>query len=258
MVDYGSRSEGRDDGLSDLDVAIFVRDDALADFVAGWSAWVGGLGDLLLAFPGVADHPWTIFDADPLPLRADFNVYPISAVAEMRDWPNSPLSVSRMVLAGDMEGRIVGEVAALVGRDLGPPDPVGAFVRVSGALWYYLLRAETYRRRGEIWAARWNLTGPVTGNLCALLRLESGATGRWQSSDAAAGIEGAISGERLAALDRCVPGLHPSGLLEAMHHVAGLATEVGQVVAVREGWPWPGRLAKRVVESLGREDAAIH
>ncbi|MDQ3513158.1 MAG: aminoglycoside 6-adenylyltransferase, partial [Chloroflexota bacterium] len=215
MVDYGSRSEGRDDDLSDLDVVIFVRDVALDGFVDGWADWVAGLGDLLIAFPGVADHPWTIFDAEPLPLRADFNVYPISAVGSMRDWPNSPLSVGHMVLAVDQGGQISAGAGALVGRDLGPPDPAGAFLRVSGALWYYLLRAETFRRRGEAWAARWNMTGPVTGNLCALLRLESGATARWRASDAAAGIERAISPERLAALDRCVPEPHPAGVLTA-------------------------------------------
>ncbi|CAN5207867.1 hypothetical protein BH23CHL1_BH23CHL1_26190 [soil metagenome] len=39
VLDYGSSSEGRADGWSDVDVAVFIRDDDLAAFEREWKSW---------------------------------------------------------------------------------------------------------------------------------------------------------------------------------------------------------------------------
>ena len=49
LVDYGSSGEGRAYEWSDVDVALFIRDEDLAAFEAGWVAWAGQFGRLLLA-----------------------------------------------------------------------------------------------------------------------------------------------------------------------------------------------------------------
>ncbi|MEJ7761906.1 MAG: hypothetical protein WKF80_03845 [Thermomicrobiales bacterium] len=175
--------------------------------------------------------------------------------------PDTPAVEAHVLVRGDRREdlrpvgvRQAAGAAALIGRDLGPPDAARAFARMTGALWYDPLKAETYRLRGEMWATRSIVTGPVTGSLRGPLRIESGAVARWVVSDPAAGIERAISPGRLVALDRCVPGPPPADLLATVRHVADLGAEAGSAVAAREGWPWPGRLAARVRESLGAGD----
>lgn len=257
LVNYGSSSEGRADAWSDVDVALFIREADFNDFNRGWKAWAARLGDLLLAFPGVADHPWTVYDAEPLPLRVDFNFYPASAIPEMLTWPNSPTSVDAIVLYDETGGEISAHAGKLVGRNLGPEDLAGAFERVCGGFWYYLLRTETAVRRGEHWSARFGYTTMVTGNLCALLRLEAGAMGRWQASDAAAGIERAISPSRLAQLNACIPGPEAGNLRPAMLNATRLGTSVCSALAARHGWPWPDRLAQRTLDFLQKEITGV-
>lgn len=87
----------------------------------------------------------------------------------------------------------------------------------------------------------------VTGNLCALLRLEAGATDRCQASDAAAGIERALTASRRAELDGCIPGPNQGDLSPAMLDAARLGEAVGAGLGERHGWAWPGRLATRVI-----------
>jgi predicted nucleotidyltransferase len=250
LVDYGSASEGRVDIWSDVDVALFIRDAEFEVFVDEWKDWAARFGDLLLTFPGVADHPWTVYDAEPLPLRVDFNFYPASASAQMLTLPNSPISVDAMVLYDETGGEIRTMARQLVGRYLGPEDHGGAFERASGGFWYYLLRTESALRRDQHWSARWNFTTMVTGNLCGLLRLESGAVDRWNASDAAAGIDYAVTARRRAQLNSCIPGPAQADLRIALLRAAYLGTEVCSTLSVRHGWPWPGRLARRTIDLL--------
>src|SRR5690349_14561345 len=98
LPDYGSSSEGRVDQWSDVDVALFIRDADFAAFERDWKAWAAQLGDLLLAYVGGVGHPWTVYDADPIPLRADFNFDPESALPKVATWPNAPLSAATLVL----------------------------------------------------------------------------------------------------------------------------------------------------------------
>ena len=58
VIDYGSRSEGRADAWSDLDLALFVRDADVRAFEADWQQWAAQFGRLLLAYVGGVGHPW--------------------------------------------------------------------------------------------------------------------------------------------------------------------------------------------------------
>ena len=69
VIDYGATSHGRGDAFSDLDVALFVRDDDLEALEADWKAWAAQFGPLLLAYVGGVGHPWVVYDAQPMPLR---------------------------------------------------------------------------------------------------------------------------------------------------------------------------------------------
>jgi len=246
LVDYGSSSEGRADAWSDVDAALFIADTAFDAFVAGWRAWAAAFGPLLLAYVGGVGHPWEVYDAAPVPLSVDFDLHRASTVDAMRDWPNSPVSATAMVRY-DGTNSLMTAAAALVGRSLAPLDPAATFTKVSGDLWYYLVRELGAVRHGDEWAARFTLTHAVTGNLCALLRLESGATDRWRASEAAAGIADVISPARLAALNACIPGPGMIGVTRALVAAARLGRVTCAATAAREGWDWPAMLAERVI-----------
>jgi hypothetical protein len=255
VLDYGSSSEGRDDAWSDLDLALVLSDEALAPFSSGWREWAAQFGPLLLAYQGGVGHPWAVYDTPDLPLRVDFAFHALSGIGVIAGWPNAPQSLEAMVLLDKTEGRIGAVAARLVGQSLAPPDVTAAFEQVGGDLWYYLLRIYSKLQRGQEWAARHDFTFIIVGNLCALLRLEAGATEHWRGLAAAVGIEQAISPRRLQQLDATIPAGGRASLIRAIQHAAQVGYEVCDAISQREGAPWPQELAQRVLTLYGEEVA---
>jgi hypothetical protein len=247
VLDYGSSSEARDDAWSDLDLALFLQDEALAPFSAGWRDWAAQFGPLLLAYRGGVGHPWAVYDMPGLPLRVDFAFHPIARSGVIAEWPNAPQSLEAMVLLDKTAGRLAVLAGKLVRQSLAPPDLAVAFEQVGGDFWYYLLRVYSKLQRGQEWAARHDFTFVVVGNLCALLRLEAGAIEHWRGMSAAVGIEQAISLRRLEQLDATIPAPGRTGLLAALRRTARLGDEVCAVVSVQQGVAWPEALAQRVL-----------
>jgi hypothetical protein len=250
LLDYGSGGFGRADEWSDVDVAVFVRDEDFDAFTRDWKAWAGRFGTLLLAYTGRYGHPWAVYDAEPGPLRVDFDLHRASATEAVRGWPNSPLSVESMVWYDVTGGRLTTAVAALVGKSLRPPDLRAAFDAECGDFWYFLLYTHAKLRRGQHWVARQVFHGEVMDHLFKLLRLEAGAIDYWDEFPNALGAERILSAERLARLDACVPPPGPAGLWQAMATAARLGREVCANVAACHGWPWPDTLATRTVALL--------
>lgn len=247
LVDYGSASEARGDHWSDVDVAVFVRDADFAAFAQQWKAWAAQFGTLLLAYVGGIGHAWTVYDAEPVPLRVDWNFSPAAKLHEMLDWPNAPVSTAAMVLYDGMDGQVTQIAQQLVGRSLHPPDLARAFEQVCGDFWYYLLRTWAKLQRDQLWAAWYDFNSIVIGNLLALLRLEANATDRWLASSAAVGIERVVSPERLAQLDACVAARSTESLRSALGSVARLGYDVSRSTARAHGWTWPQQFAERML-----------
>ena len=65
-LDYGASSEGRDDAWSDIDIALYIRENELTTFEAEWKTWAAQFGTLLLAYIGSTMHivknPQTRYD----------------------------------------------------------------------------------------------------------------------------------------------------------------------------------------------------
>jgi hypothetical protein len=120
------------------------------------------------------------------------------------------------------------------------------FEQVCGDFWYYLLRTWAKLQRAQVWAFRYDYNMMITGNLHALLRLEAGATERWRASSACVGIEDAITPERLAQLNACIPGTDVESLKTAMSRAAELGKSVCAAIADERGWSWPEELAERI------------
>lgn len=247
VLDYGSSSEGRADALSDLDLALFVQDSAFESFYATWQAWTAQLGPLLLAYVGGVGHPWTVYDATPLPLRVDFAFHRSSALDVVLSWPNAPSSTSAMVLYDATDGRLLANVGQLVGQSLRPADLQQTFESRGGDFWYYWLRTWTTLLRSDLWAARYDYNFMVLGNLVGLLRLEAKAVERWRATSAATAVEQVLSAGRMAQLEACIPERGEAGLRMAFRAAAQLGYDVSAALATTHTWPWPQQLAERVL-----------
>lgn len=258
LLDYGSSSEGRLDEWSDLDIALFLRDRDYEAFLSDWKPWAAQFGDLLLAYVGYVGHPWAVYAAEPAPLRVDFDAIRESAIEQVPAWPNSPTSVTAMLLYDGTAGRLAAAVQQLVGKSLRPGELQAEFERDCGDLWYFLLFCYAKLQRGEIWSARQVFHTVVLEALLRLLRLTSGATDRWESSQAAWGIEQALDAADLTRLDACIAGPTPDDLRGALHAAALLGRDTCAVLAGRHDWSWPQRLAKRVVQLLQADGATGH
>jgi hypothetical protein len=249
VLDYGSTSEGRGDAWSDIDLALSIRPDAWDAFTDGWRDWLDTCGPVLLGFVSFVGHPWAVIGTDAAPVRVDLHLYggppDGDLVAALPSWPNAPASTEAMLLF-DREGTLAEPVAALVGRSLAPEHVAATGESVAGHFWYYAHRTWSKLHRDSSWDVRWNLTCVLSGNLCALLRLESGAVDRWAASDAASGIEDAISPERLERLNRCIPGPDPATLLTAFRETIDLGAEVCATLASRLDVAWPEALAAEI------------
>lgn len=246
VLDYGSTSEGRGDAWSDIDLALAIDPAAWDAFTACWRAWLAACGPVALAFISFVQHPWAVMATDAAPVRIDLHLYGGPPDDDLHvalpEWPNAPTSVEAMLLF-DREDRYREAVAAKVGASLEPDDIAATFASVSGHFWYYVHRTWSKLHRESAWDVRWNITVILTGNLCALLRLEAGSIERWRASDAASGIERAIPAGRMARLNRCIPGPDEGSLVPALREMIDLGAEVCAVLAARYGVEWPSGLA---------------
>ncbi|GCE30794.1 hypothetical protein KDA_62780 [Dictyobacter alpinus] len=248
VVDYGSESEGRADQWSDIDIAVFIRDTDLPAFEGSWKTWAAQFGELLLAFPGIQDHPWTVYKAVPVPLQVDFAFHPASKLDIIATWPNSPLSREAMIWYDKTGGQLSNAVQQLVGRQLGPLDEAATFEKICGGFWYYLLFAYCKLQRGQHWFAREAFNAWAMGNLLALLKFEARAFERWQASSASWQLEQVITPQRLDQLDSCIPAAGSESLQHTLVHAALLGREVCTSIATARHWPWPEILAQELIE----------
>ncbi|MGB8645712.1 MAG: aminoglycoside 6-adenylyltransferase [Anaerolineae bacterium] len=250
LVDYGSSNAGHDDTWSDVDVAVFVRDTDLDEFVRQWISWAGRLGPLLLSYVGGVGHPWTVYDVAPIPLRVDFVFLSESRLADLTEWTTAPSSIESFVWYDATGGRLTEYAQKLVGQSLAPADVYGMFDQVCGDFWYYCLRTLGKIQRGQQWVARYEYNQIIQGNLLALLKLEAGATDRWRNTSSALEIERVLSTERLGQLEACIPGRGMTNLKNAFQHAARLGYDVCQHLAQTNGWEWPQQLGERVIKLL--------
>ena len=171
----------------------------------------------------------------------------------MLAWPNAPASAEAMVWYDATGGWLTACARRLVGQSLAPPDMAATYERVCGDFWYYALRTLGKVKRGEEWAARYELTAIVTGLLHALLRFESGAVERWRAAESAVGIERAVSPRRLVQLDACIPGAGMDSIHRALLNAASFGRDVCADIATTRGWPWPEHMAAHVLAALNAD-----
>lgn len=85
-------------------------------------------------------HPWTVYDAAPVPLRVDFAFHRKSAIDGMLAWLNAPTRVEAMVWYDATAGQLASCAGQFVGQSLAPADPAATYEQICGDYWYYMLR----------------------------------------------------------------------------------------------------------------------
>ena len=252
LLQGGSGAEGRVDQWSDLDVFLFVRDADLEVFLHEWKQWVKPYGRLLLAYQPERSIAWTIFHADPVPLRVDFRFLPASQIESVRTWPTSPHSLKEIILDDKTNGVLSKVAQSLVGHSQRLPrtQEENTFEQDCNSMWYFLHAAFCKLERGDQWYARISFHIAVLDHLIALLKLESGAVERWLASFPSSKLERALSPARLNQLDTCIPLPGAEALKQAMLNAAKLGYEVCEALALRHGWVWPREAAEEVIQML--------
>lgn len=250
VLDYGSGSRGQADMWSDLDLAVFIEDGAFEDFSTDWKRWAAQFGELLLAYQGAVGHPWTVYEAEAVPLRVDFAFHRASVIEQViTELLHRPRTSEDMILYDQSRGRIAASIQQLLER-VPVVDLPAIFEQAAGDFWYYLLFVLSKWQRGQNWLARQTFHLDVMQNLLTLLRLESRAFERWQETSVAWNIEQTCSARRLAQLDTCIPGIGMDALRQSFVSAAVLGYEVCVCIASERALPWPQAVADRTLSLL--------
>jgi hypothetical protein len=254
LLEGGSGAEGRIDQWSDLDVFLFIKDSDIEMFRQEWRHWTKQFGHLLLAYDPDENNTiaWTIFKAEPLPLRVDFRFIEASQIESVRSWPMSPRSLDAFVLCDKTASRLGEAAQSLVGHSqrLPPSQEQSVFESHCNRMWYFLHSAFCKLERGDEWYARISLHIAVLDSLIALLKLEAGAVERWLASFPEWKLERVLSSTRLSQLNGCIPLASASELRQAMLKIAYLGRDVCENLAAQHGWSWPNKASEAVIEIL--------
>jgi hypothetical protein len=178
LVDYGSGGRGCVDEWSDIDVAVILRDADYSAFRQDWMPWAKQFGEILLANKHNASFPWTIYSAEPVPLRVDFLFYPESDLFiahRLPIWPKSNEDIERIVWYETNTKQITDYLRQRIGQEEALPIMRTEFERKSDYFWHSLQYLYGKFQRGELWIAREVFNKEVLERLLFLLRIEAQA-----------------------------------------------------------------------------------
>lgn len=219
LLAFGSLATGTADAFSDLDLGLYVADEAVRDF--DLRHWLEAVAPIAAVF--TTEYCSTVVFRDLI--RAEIHLGPESA-ADV--WPSlagalAYPSLERIVLL-DRSGTFTDRVRPLVGRL--PPRSAQDGDHEFLGLVNWLLVADGCRRRGELARAMTHLAAAHV-HLLRLARLDEGATEEWLSPER--GLERHLSA---AAYDRFVAATTPLG-------------SSGIRAAISATWRWGRELAGR-------------
>jgi lincosamide nucleotidyltransferase B/F len=204
---YGSFAVGEGDAYSDVEFALFFRDECLAG--VGRSAWVGQIAPVEAFFADDFGHCTAIFANL---VRGEFHFEPASALPKVDTWQGSAyFAAAADCVLLDRSGELTRRLQPL----LGPPPERLTDERVQslGAnLANVVLFGANVLARGER-ARALELLGIAHRYLLWLARLAEGSTAHWPTPSRAA--EHDLSPQAYARLVACSAGLDAAALWRA-------------------------------------------
>src|SRR5258708_16185931 len=123
LLVLGSGSDERLDEWSDIDSLFFLKDADFELFVHEWRGWATQFGEMVLVYEpvGFPSTFWTIYHAEPFPLRVEYILRPESQLATILSLTASPRSVEAMVCCDKTGGHFKSPCYHPVGPS--PPAP---------------------------------------------------------------------------------------------------------------------------------------
>lgn len=224
---YGSFAIGEADMFSGIELAIFVRDEALAAF--DQRAWLDAVSPVAAYFQDDFGQHVALFANT---VRGEFHFLRQSDLPTVASWQEHgwlPSLEAGILL--DRTGDLAHYAAALVG---GPPARGGAPL-VQNLLLNFLnlmLFGGNLLHRGE-YARAWALLGRAHEPLLKLVRLHERRTDHWSISSRA--LEQDLSNFSRVRYQSCTASAHPDALC----------------VAYRASWQWGRELFATVADPLG-------
>ena len=170
---FGSFATGEAAAFSDIEFAVFIRDDAFAAFDP--RAWLGAADPVAAYFPDDFGHHTALFENG---VRGEFHFMRASEVRVVETWRGHGWFPSLdAAVVSDRTGQLSRYAAALVG---GPPARGGPALAEGLALNLInlMLFGANLLNRGE-YARAWALLGKAHESLLKLVRLSEGATDHW-------------------------------------------------------------------------------
>lgn len=221
---FGSFAVGEGDAFSDIEFAVFIRDEVFDAFPQ--NAWLEAVSPVAAYFVDDFGHHTALFENG---VRGEFHFMRASEVPVVESWQGYGWfpSLDAAVLL-DRTGELSRHASVLVG---GPPARGGA-AAVEGLglnLLNLMLLGANLLNRGES-ARAWALLGRAHEYLLKLLRLSEGTTDHWPTPSRA--LEKDLSAAAYERYLTCTAGARPSELS----------------AAYRETWKW----SRELIEAVGR------
>lgn len=221
---FGSFATGEGDQYSDIEFAVFIRDDSFDGF--DQRSWLDAFSPVAAYFLDDFGHHTALFENG---VRGEFHFMRASEQSIVADWQGYgwfPSLEAGVVL--DRTGELSKYARVLVG---GPPRREGAEL-VEGLalnLINLMLFGANLLNRGE-YARAWALLGKAHESLLKLARLYEGATDHWPTPSR--GLETDLSGNAYRRYLTCTAG----------------AERVPLCRAYCESWRWSRELIEAVVK----------
>ena len=226
---FGSFPIGEGDIYSDIEFALFIRDEAYANF--DQRSWLSAVSPVDAYFPDDFGHHTALFENG---VRGEFHFKRASDLRIITSWQGHgwlPSIASGVLL--DRTGELSNYASALVG---GPPPRGGASLGEGLVLNLInlMLFGANLLNRGEF-ARAWALLSRAHENLLKLVRLHQHRTEHWPTPSRA--LEKDLSADANERYRRCTASAQPSALC----------------VGYRESWSWSLELFETVAGPLGIE-----
>lgn len=220
---FGSFAVGEGDAFSDIEFAVFIRDEVFDAFPQ--RAWLEAVSPVAAYFMDDFGHHTALFENG---VRGEFHFMRASEVPVVESWQGHGWfpSLEAAVLL-DRTGDLSHHASVLVG---GPPARGGAAV-VNGLalnLLNLMLLGVNLLNRGES-ARAWALLGRAHEYLLKLIRLSEGTTDHWPTPSRA--LERDLSAAEYERYLTCTAGARLSELSSAY----------------RESWKW----SRELIDELG-------
>lgn len=223
---FGSFTVGEGDDFSDVEFAVFLRNEAFESF--DQRSWLHAISPVAAYFPDDFGHHTALFENGVRGELHFMRAAELPVIANWRGYGWFPSLAAAVVL--DRSGELSQQAHALVG---GPPARGGA-VPVQGLalnLLNLMLFGANLLNRGEF-ARAWALLGKAHENLLKLVRLHEGATDHWPTPSR--GLEKDLSEAACKRYVACTASAQPSELC----------------IAYRESWRWSQEMFEAVAGPL--------